>query len=152
MSYTCEFHEVPAKPAATIRTRAAAKDLPQVFGFGFQKIAVYLQERNVQFSGVPFSIYYNMDMDDLDIEFGFLVEGSFDEKEDIKASSLPGGKLATTLHVGPYSDVGPAYEALTKWAKENGYKPTGVVYEVYLNDPQYTAPENLQTQIVVLLK
>jgi effector-binding domain-containing protein len=36
--------------------------------------------------------------------------------------------------------------------EENGYQPTGVAYEVYLNDPDETPPEELQTQIAFPLK
>jgi effector-binding domain-containing protein len=32
--------------------------------------------------------------------------------------------------------------------KSKGYEVTGVCYEIYLNDPQRTPPESLQTQIV----
>ena len=52
---------------------------------------------------------------------------------------------ATCLHVGPYSEVGPAYEA-------HGHVGTGVIYELYLNDPAHIPPEQLQTRIVFPLK
>jgi effector-binding domain-containing protein len=28
-----------------------------------------------------------------------------------------------------------AYDALVQWAKENGFKASGISYEYYLNDP-----------------
>ncbi len=46
----------------------------------------------------------------------------------------------------------PAYEELTRWTQENGFEPTGVVYEYYLNGPDDTPPQGLQTQIVFMVK
>jgi len=59
----------------------------------------------------------------------------------IQASEIPGGKLATCLYTGPYSDIAPAYEALSKWITEHGYEAAGAAYETYLNDPQQTPPQ-----------
>ena len=74
------------------------------------------------------------------------------EKDDIQASQVPGGKLGYAMHIGPYGDIAPAYEALTQFVKEQGYEPTGVSYEFYLNDPEETPQDQLQTQIVFPLK
>ncbi len=37
--------------------------------------------------------------------------------------------------MGGYDTVGPAYEALSDFVKEQGYEDTGIAYEYYLNDP-----------------
>jgi effector-binding domain-containing protein len=52
------------------------------------------------------------------------------------------------LLTGRYGDITPAYDALTQFVKEQGYEPTGISYEFYLNDPAETPQEQLQTQIV----
>ena len=73
MSYHCEVKEQPVQKTLSIRTRAAVQDLPQVFGEGYGAIAQYLGELGEQPIGPPFAAYYNMDMDNLDVEFGFPV-------------------------------------------------------------------------------
>jgi effector-binding domain-containing protein len=93
-----------------------------------------------------------MDMQDLDVEIGFPVSGSLPGKGEIQPGEIPGGKAATCLHVGPYTEVGPAYEALMQWIMENGFEATGVAYEMHLNDPAQTPPEELKTQIVFPMK
>jgi effector-binding domain-containing protein len=93
-----------------------------------------------------------MDMQDLDVEIGFPVTKPLAGKDDIQASEVPGGKLGYALHTGRYGDIAPAYDALTQFVKEQGYEPTGVSYEFYLNDPEETPQEKLQTQIVFPLK
>jgi effector-binding domain-containing protein len=112
----------------------------------------YAGQLGVQPSGAPFIAYYNMDMADLDMEIGFPFAQKLAGKDDILGGEIPSGKAASCLHVGPYDQLGAAYEALNKWMQANGYVPTGVVYEFYLNDPQATPPAELQTQLVFPLK
>jgi len=151
MSFKCELMELASQPALSIRLRTAAQDLPQVFGKGYGEIAQYLGELQEQAAGPPFAIYYNMDMQDLDVEFGFPVSTSLTGMGNIDASETPGGKSASCLHIGPYSDVEPTYNALFQWIKDNGYEATGVAYEMYLNDPEQTPPEKIETQIHLLI-
>ena len=152
MSYQCELREQPAQPTLSIRTRTAVQNLPQVIGETYGAIAQHLTQLGQCPVGAPFAAYYNMDMQNLDVEMGFPVPKELPGKEKIKASRIPAGRFAVVLHAGPYDKVGPAYEALTKWVAEKGYEATGVAYELYLNDPTETKPEDLKTQVMFLLK
>jgi len=152
MSYQCEIREQLAQPTLTIRTRTSVQNLPQVIGKAYGDIAQYLAQLGQYPAGAPFAAYYNMDMQNLDVELGFPVSKELPGKGEIKSGRIPAGKFATVLHAGPYDKVGPAYEALTKWIAEKGYEPAGVAYEVYLNDPNETKPEDLKTQVMFPLK
>ena len=152
MSHSCEIKEQAAQPTLTIRTRASVGDLPKVLGKVYGAIVHYLGELGEQPAGAPFAAYYNMDMENLDVEIGFPVSSKLAGKGDIKASEIPGGMVATCLYTGPYSQVEPAYEALTKLVDDSEYDPTGVAYEMYLNDPNQTPPDELQTLILFPLK
>ena len=152
MPYKCEVEEQAAQPTLSIRTRTSVQDIPQVLGKAYGAIAQYLGELGEQPAGPPFTAYYNMDMQNLDIEIGFPVSKRFPGKGDIGASEIPAGKVATCLYTGPYSEMEPVYGTLFQWIKDNGYEATGLVYEMYLNDPGQTPPQELQTQIVLLLK
>jgi effector-binding domain-containing protein len=61
------------------------------------------------------------------------------------------GKLASVMHVGPYDQLGAAYEALTQWVTQHGFEATGVAYELYYSGPE-TPPEEIRTEIVFPLK
>jgi hypothetical protein len=84
MSYHSEVKEQPTQKTLSIRTRAAVQDLPQVFGAGYGKIGQYLGELGEQPSGPPFAAYYNMDMDNLDVELGFPVARQLPGQDEIK--------------------------------------------------------------------
>ena len=151
MTYNCEVKEQPAQPALTVRTRAAVQDLPQLFGKAYGAIMQYLGELGEQPAGMPFAAYYNMDMQNLDIEIGFPVARKLAGKGEVQPSEFPGGKLATVWHIGQYDKCALAYDALMHWIKDHGYEATGVAYEVYFSPPE-TPPQEIRTQIIFPLK
>lgn len=61
---------------------------------------------------------------------------------------MPGGKYATHHHVGPYERLPEVHAALEQRLSAHGHSTAGATYEIYLNDPRTTAPENLETEIM----
>ena len=152
MSYECELSERPAQAALTIRTRTAVQDLPQLIGKAYSAIIQHLTQLGQYPAGAPFAAYYNMDMQNLDIELGFPLAEPLPPGGDIMPVIYPAGDYASLLYVGPYDQCGPAYEELTHFIQEQGREPTGVAFEYYLNDPSEPPFEEPQTLIVFPLK
>jgi effector-binding domain-containing protein len=148
MTYQCELQERPAQHTLSLRTRTSVDMLPEIFGKTFAAIAQYLAGIGEEPAGPPYAAYYNMDMQDLDVEIGFSVAKPLPSKGEIQSGQIPGGKFAACLYTGPYSDIEPVYTALSAWIKEQDLVVTGVAYELYLNDPAHTPPQQLQTQIL----
>ena len=65
--------------------------------------------------------------------------------------AVPGGPWASTLHVGPYTELPLAYTALLEHVRERGHEARGPVTETYLTDPSTAAPSELVTRIAVAL-
>jgi effector-binding domain-containing protein len=156
MDFECAFvpelKELASRPALTIRTRTRIRDIATLFDKGYSSIARLLKERGKEPADPPFAIYYSMDMDnDIEVEFGFPVDEHLEGSGSITASTTPSGKAVTTLYVGPYDEVEPAYDFLMKWCTDNSLIMSGAAYEVYLNDPSRTSPDMLKTQIHLLL-
>lgn len=152
MAYRCEVTERASQPTLAIRTRASVEELGKVMGQAYGRIGQYMGELEAQCAGPPYAAYYNEDMEDLDLEIGCPVAQELPGRDEIEAGEIPGGSFATCLHVGPYAEIGPAYEALSEWMEENHLQPTGAAYELYLNDPEETPPEELMTQIMFPLR
>lgn len=150
-AFQCELEDLEPRPALTIRLKTKAGDIAEMFDQGFSAIASYLEEKGKKPQGPPFAIYYNMDMDHLEVEFGFPVEEGIDGNASIQVSMTPSGKAVTSLYIGPYEEAEPVYDALMKWISDNELEATGVAYEIYLNDPALTPPEQLKTQVYLLL-
>ena len=143
---------LPTRLALIIRARSSVQNLPNILGEAYGAIMAHLNELGETPSGPPFVIYYNLDMQDLDISIGFPVSKKLPEKNNMKMSQIDSGNYATTLHIGPYDEVESDYNALNQWIKENGYETLGPAIEFYLNDPREVGPENTQTEIQLPLK
>lgn len=152
MPYECKVVEKEAQSVLSIRTRSAVKDLPEVLGKAYGKIFNYITQLHEEPSGPPFVAYYNMDMDDLDIEIGFPVNIPLPPSQDIKCSEILAGDYLETMYKGAYNNIEAAYNDLMKYMDDNNLQWDGVSYEFYLNDPAKTPPEELQTDILISLK
>lgn len=151
MEHICEWVESIEQPVLSIRTHARVEELPQLIGKSYEAIMQVMNEKGIYPSGEPYVAYFNLDMKNLDVEMGFPVATAGEGKGDVKPGVIPGGRKAATLYVGPYPEMTSAYEALTTFVEEQGYKPTGVAYEHYLTGPD-TPPAEHKTRIVFPIK
>jgi effector-binding domain-containing protein len=152
MAYQIEVSDRPAKITLGIRKSSAAQDLPQVIPQICIAIMQYMGQNDPQDIEDAFVAYYNMDMQNLDVEIGFTTTKEVPGQGNIQRGSIPGGKAASVLHVGPYNGLGAAHDALHRWMAEKGFESATGYYELYLNDPQNTLPEALKTEVFTLLK
>jgi effector-binding domain-containing protein len=150
--FACELRELTTAPALTIRTHTSMSRIKELFDEGYHEIVELLETEGRCPSGQPFARYYNMDMEDLDVEFGFPVDSAAVGKGRIARSETPSGKAATCLYIGPYNEIEPAYDALMKWIEDNRLPSPVAAYEIYLNDPAKTPAEMLKTQVHLLLR
>lgn len=68
--------------------------------------------------------------------------------ESLRLKDFEEGLSVQTLHVGPYSAEGPTIAKLhEEFLPANGLIENGHHHEIYLSDPQRTAPEKLRTII-----
>ena len=74
--------------------------------------------------------------------------------EGMEELHIPGGKTAVLTYKGPYSGIPSVYQSLYgNWLPHSGEEPSDhPCYEIYLNDPRDTAPEDLMTEICLPLK
>ena len=83
----------------------------------------------------PFSVYYDDEYreKDMDIEVAVPLKYAIPETESIRVRHMPRlSNVACVVHVGEYSDIYQAYNALLAWIEANEYQMTGPIREVYL--------------------
>ena len=68
--------ELKSQPVLYIKTRTSLNKLPKVIGESYMKIVNYMQSLGEQPTGLPYTAYYNLDMQDMDVEMGFPVSKS----------------------------------------------------------------------------
>lgn len=147
-----EIRTVEPRNTLTVRVSVPVGELPLLMGRAFGEIAALMQRKGIPFAGMPFALYHNMDMNALDVEIGFPVAGAVAGEGKIQASTIPGGRVAWAVHVGPYETIEETYDALLSFARERGLKVCEWMYESYLNGPDTARPEELQTEICMPIK
>jgi effector-binding domain-containing protein len=148
MGETCEFENLPAQHTAYIRARTPVSALPGLIAQSYGKIGAIAAEKGLQISGPPYALYFNMDMQDLDVELGFPVSAVFEDGLEVRSGEIPAGKYASCIHKGPYSTVESAYQTLTEWISGQVGRPSGIAYEFYLNDPTEVPESELLTKLM----
>ncbi len=150
--YKCEIGERQRQQTIAIRTITPAKDIQQVLGEGYTRVMKYLAQHDIHPAGPPYVCYFNDDMQDLDIEYGFPVSSVVQAHEDIRPSEIPGGRVVGCVHTGPYDEIEGAYTAISEWVSQKKLDMVGTAYEYYLNDPADTPAQELQTLVEFPLK
>ena len=128
--------EVEPRPTAVVREVVAVSDLPGFFHRAFSAVAIAVQGQNVSVAGVPFGLFHGVPTDRVDVEAGFPLSRPIEASGPVTPSSLPGGRVVTALHVGPYDTLDQTYAELTAWMSEQSLTPGEDMWEEYLSDPE----------------
>jgi effector-binding domain-containing protein len=107
--------------------------------------------------GHPTAAYRDFDHEDFNKEFvmdaGMFVPDTLSAAEGLVVKPFFTGKVLTTTFIGPYDQMGPAYEAIHKYAAENGLElDMSYFWEMYTNDSEKVGMENAETEIYVPVK
>lgn len=122
------------QPTAVLRATVAVADMGHFLGNAYARTAAALEKLHAGPAGPPFARYHVLGEGRFEVEAGFPATRAIDSDADVQASALPGGTVATTLYVGPYDGMEPAYAALASWIAERG-EPAGDPWEIYYDDP-----------------
>ncbi|MHC4401192.1 MAG: AraC family transcriptional regulator [Planctomycetota bacterium] len=81
------------------------------------------------------------------------VRGEFSPADPVGVQEIAGGEYAVVTHKGPYADVKQTYDRLFReWVPNSGRElRSDPCLEIYRNDPNEVAPEELSTDVCVPL-
>lgn len=149
-----------------IRAEAPQWKMPGVVGKSYQQIGTYLQELKAESSYVPYIRYVEVDWKKAGnanmfiaivrlfthkwkMLIGFPVATKLPGKGDIVQGAIPKGQYIRALHHGSYVKVSKAYKEILAFAKEKNLRMKNESIEFYLNDPEITKQQDLETEILV---
>jgi len=69
------------------------------------------------------------------------------DEKGLGVKKVKGAEVASTMHKGPFDQVGHTIHALEAWIAANGYEIMGPYEEIYLTDPGKSTPEELLTEV-----
>jgi len=126
-----------------------------LIGDSFGKLYGWIGEKGYVPAGPPMGVYFNapgqVPESELAWELAAPLAGdvapSGPDERGISVKKVEGAEVASTMHKGPFEQVGTTYGALVAWIMENGYEIVGPSTEVYLSNPAETPPEELLTEV-----
>lgn len=140
-----------ARPALVMTAKLDVPQIPTWIGGAFGTVAAEAARAGLAIAGPPFARYRPLDdtHTEFEVEAGFPVDRAEEPTGDARLITLPEGMVAATLHIGPYEEMGPAYEAINTWLEGQGAIAQGPPWEVYYSDPeQQPDPATWRTEIV----
>jgi len=132
-TYDVILRDVGPKLVATYREVAVDDDRIQQM---FDLVEIYVAQFNeARADEPPFTIYYDDEFRDqnIDAEVAVALKYAIPESESIRVRETPRQtNVACVIHVGNYSDIDQAYNALLSWIEANDYHMLGPIREVYI--------------------
>jgi effector-binding domain-containing protein len=149
MNYQCKIiDEKVTHHVLTIKKTTTVEEMPKVLSECYSRIKGYLNSISEIPVGAPFVAFNNDDVKNLEIEVGLTVGKKIKGEKEIIARDIPGGKKVSCVHVGTYEEIEPNHDTIRRWMEEHNYKPKGVSYEFYVDDPLEVAEGRMQTKVV----
>jgi effector-binding domain-containing protein len=128
-----------------VHVDAAASELPTLMRDAFEATMGQIAASGAQVAGAPFARYLSFG-DRIEAEIGFPYMGTVEATESVDSARLPGGRAVLATYVGPYEQIGAAWNGVDQWIREHGLLPAGAPWEAYLTGPD--DPGQPVTQIV----
>ena len=147
MDHQISEKELPAQLALTHRAPVTMATIGDGIGGAFGVLMEHGAKTGARWAGPPFVMYPEACDGEFEVAVCMPVVPGAQGGDRVAVEEVPGGLVASTVHVGPYSEIGGAYTALQKWMTDNGRRPVGMVREVYLNDPGEVPAQELLTEI-----
>ena len=150
MEYVIRLERLGARPLAVVRRRAASHELSKVVPDACGTVWNVIRSQKVSGAGRHVAVYLD---DQINLEVGVEIDGSFTGHGEVVVSATPPGLVATTTHFGPYHLLHQAYDAIRTWCAANGQVLAGPDWEVYghWRDEWNSDPTKIRTDVFCLL-
>lgn len=139
-------------------TNATSSNISQVMGQQFGSITKFMQENNIAFNGMPFTIYQDMNMENGTV----IMSNAIPVKEKIVITGnsyilcdyIPKLSALKTVLKGNYTNLSEAWETTMKFISENDIEQSDIKpFEIYTTDPgNYPNPADWITEIYIPIK
>lgn len=123
-------------------------DLGQLFA----TIIAYLDQQHIQHSHPAMLLFhskyewYEHNLA-IDVEVAIPLPTSLPGNDQIDIHTLPGGMIASTIHIGDDLSIGQAHAALYRWMKDNAYQIIGSPRQVRHQRAKHMHPSQYVTEV-----
>lgn len=131
MSNTIEPVAVAPTLLASVRRRVARSRIRASIIPLFDIVYGFLRANDIPHLGINVCVYRDPTKSDIELEAGVQVRAPFTGSGEVRCSPAPAGDALRAIHMGDYSGLGGAYDAVFNAAKELGIAASGPSWEVY---------------------
>ena len=132
----------------SVRRRVDQAGIPSFIGGSIGELMGRLALLGVEPTGAPFVVYHEFGPHGIEAEVCVPVPNSVDASGGLLTRVIPRATVVRALHVGPYDQLGAAYQAIEEWIGDHHMSAAGPYRERYLNAPDEVAsPAEYRTEI-----
>ncbi|MGB5417447.1 SRPBCC family protein [Algibacter sp.] len=139
-------------------TSSTSANISQLIGKQFGEIMSYMTQNNMESSGMPFTIYNEMNSENSSVIMSNAIPVRdrviVDKVSEVLCGYIPKTKVLKTTLKGNYTNLPEAWEGTMTYLSENGLEQSDLKpFEIYANDPgNFPNPADWITEIYVPIK
>lgn len=143
-----ELVDLSPATTAVVAGKVAMADIAGFYDRAFPAVAEALGRQGATPTGAAFGRYHGPPGEVADLEVGFPTDREVEADGEVRAGTLPGGRVAWLVHRGGYDGLGASWERLRVWITEQGLTPGDDLWEVYVTEPTPDLdPVDLRTEL-----
>lgn len=149
MAYKITVEEVPARKVIARRLEVETEGIGPAIQQTLAEVYSWMPRSGFRPAGEPFVVYH----DRPGVGSGWRIEicapvagPEPSAPAGYRLEEVPGGDVATTTHVGPYDELGAAYESIEEFIRTHEVDVAGPPREIYLSEPD-VPPDEIRTRV-----
>lgn len=144
-----ELADAAETTTAVIHGVVPMAEIADFFDRSFTELAEVLGRQGISPTGAAFARYAGPPGEVVDLEVGFPTDHPVATDGEVRAGSLPAGRVARLVHAGGFDQLGGSWGRLGAWIDAQGLSPGADLWEVYLTEPSPDMdPADLRTELV----
>ncbi|MCK9152281.1 tRNA (N6-threonylcarbamoyladenosine(37)-N6)-methyltransferase TrmO [Methanobacterium alcaliphilum] len=142
-----ESKTIEEKQVASISHIGPVENMRDLIG----ELISWVMKKRLEITGPPFVVYYTSPMEvapeKMEYDVGIPFQGKITDEGKVSVKILPQHHVLSTIHQGPYQQVGSVYGMMMEHIFKEGYEIIGVPREIYMNSPGEVPESELLTEI-----
>jgi effector-binding domain-containing protein len=151
MHYHIELTHSEAIHTAVIRSRVQPTELSRFVPAACGEVWSFIRSAGLPRPGRHVALYLDGQGS---VEVGAEVSEPCVGDDRVQCSQLPSGRVATTVHFGPYPRLSEAHAEIRRFCTEHGHRLSKISWEIYGHwDESWNAdPSKIRTDVFYLLQ
>ncbi len=152
MDYRVEVKQFGPTQTAVIRSRVRPEELSKFVPAACGEVWAFIRSAGLENPGRHVALYLGDGQGT--VEVGAEIGKRFSGSDRVQCSQLPAGRVAMTVHQGPYPRLGEAHAAIREWCAQHGHPLAGVSWEIYghWQESWNTDSSKIRTDVFYLLE